>query len=85
MIRDRVEDKLPRIVAPTLVVRGSLDPVVPQAWAERAARLLPNGRLAVIPGGTYTLNYAMPDRIAAAIRPFLLERESVSFRRPVRA
>jgi hypothetical protein len=48
--------------------------------------LLPNGRLEVIPGGTHTLNYAMPDRFAAAIRPFLLESRSASRRRqPVRA
>jgi pimeloyl-ACP methyl ester carboxylesterase len=37
MMHDRIEDKLPRIEAPTLVVRGSRDPVVPQPWAEEVA------------------------------------------------
>ncbi|MGK9169134.1 alpha/beta hydrolase [Inquilinus limosus] len=72
LIRDRIEDRLPLITAPTLVVRGSRDPVVPQAWAERAAALLPNGRLVVVEGGTHTMNYAYPDEMARAILPFLL-------------
>jgi len=72
MMRDRIEDKLPRVRAPTLVVRGSRDPVVPQAWAERVARSLPDGRLVVIEGATHTLNYADPDRLAVVVRTFLL-------------
>ena len=77
MMRDRIEDKLPRIKAPTLVVRGSRDPVVPRAWAERVARSLPDGRLVVVEGGTHTLNYADPDRLAAVIRTFLLRAGGV--------
>jgi pimeloyl-ACP methyl ester carboxylesterase len=76
MMRDRIEDKLPRVRAPTLVVRGSRDPVVPRAWAERVARSLPDGRLAVVEGGTHTLNYADPDRLAAVVRTFLLSGEA---------
>lgn len=72
LIRDRIEEKLPLINAPTLVVRGTRDPVVPQAWAEQASAILPNGRLVVIEGGTHTLNYAYPDEMAKAILPFLL-------------
>jgi pimeloyl-ACP methyl ester carboxylesterase len=70
-VRDRIEDKLPAIAAPTLVLAGSRDPVVPLAWARRAARLLPNGKLVVVEGGTHTLNYSYPRSFAAAIRPFL--------------
>ncbi|MEK0081622.1 alpha/beta fold hydrolase [Benzoatithermus flavus] len=72
MIRDRIEDKLPRIGAPTLVVAGSRDPVTPPPWAEKVARLLPDGTLAVIEGGTHTLNYTEPERLAALIEAFLL-------------
>jgi pimeloyl-ACP methyl ester carboxylesterase len=42
-LEDRIEDKLPGIVAPTLVVRGEHDPIVPQPWAEQVTRLLPKG------------------------------------------
>jgi pimeloyl-ACP methyl ester carboxylesterase len=72
LIRDRIEDRLPLIAAPTLIVRGSRDPVVPQAWAERATALVPNGRLVMVEGATHTMNYAFPDRMARAILPFLL-------------
>jgi pimeloyl-ACP methyl ester carboxylesterase len=70
-VRDRIEDKLPAIAAPTLVLAGSRDPVVPLAWARRVAHLLPHGRLVILEGGTHTLNYSYPRSFAAAILPFL--------------
>jgi pimeloyl-ACP methyl ester carboxylesterase len=54
-LRDRVEDKLPGVVAPTLVVRGSDDPIVSQAWDETVAGLLPAGQLVVTGSGAHTL------------------------------
>jgi 2-hydroxy-6-oxonona-2,4-dienedioate hydrolase len=68
---DRIEAKLPRILAPTLVVRGEHDPIVPQAWAEAVSRLLPNGELRVLSGLGHTLNYTAPREFVAAMRPFL--------------
>ena len=70
-LKDRIEDKLPHIVAPSLVIRGEHDPIVPQRWAEEVCRLLPHGQLAVIPGGAHTLNYTAPDTFVSAMRPFL--------------
>jgi 2-hydroxy-6-oxonona-2,4-dienedioate hydrolase len=70
-LADRIEAKLPRVQAPTLVVRGSRDPIVPQRWAEEAAALLPGGRLVVIPGGPHCVNYSTPDAFARVVRTFL--------------
>jgi pimeloyl-ACP methyl ester carboxylesterase len=42
-LADRIEDKLPLVQVPTLVVRGARDRIVPQAWAEEVTRLLPRG------------------------------------------
>src|SRR5207302_3734530 len=42
-IEDRIEDKLSRIVAPTLVGRGGRDPPVPQPWAEEGLGRFPGG------------------------------------------
>lgn len=70
-IRDRVEEKLPSIAAPTLVVRGSRDPLVPERWAEEIVRLLPHGELVVIPGGTHAVQYESPEAVAAALQAFL--------------
>lgn len=68
-----IEDRLPRVAAPTLVVVGTRDPVVPLRWARTVTRLLPRGSLVVIDGGTHTMNYAYPYALAAAITPFLAD------------
>ena len=73
LMRDRIERKLSRIAAPTLVVAGSRDPVAPLAWANEVAARVPNGALLTIDGGTHTLNYVYPHSLAHAIRPFLLQ------------
>jgi 2-hydroxy-6-oxonona-2,4-dienedioate hydrolase len=70
-IEDRIEDKLPGIAAPTLVVRGGKDPLVPQEWADEVVRLLPKGELRVLPGLGHTINYTAPKEFVAAMRPFL--------------
>ncbi len=70
-LEDRIEEKLPRVRVPALVVRGGEDPIVPQRWAEEVARLLPEGRLLVIPGAAHTVNYNSPARLADAVLAFL--------------
>jgi 2-hydroxy-6-oxonona-2,4-dienedioate hydrolase len=70
-LQDKIEEKLPHIQAPVLVVRGEKDPLVPQRWAEEVRRLLPHGKLCVIPGAAHTVNYSAPKEFVAAMRPFL--------------
>jgi len=70
-LRYRLEDDLPQVTAPVLVVRGGADAVVPQRWAQEVSDGLPDGRLAVLPGHGHTLNYSAPGPLAAVIRPFL--------------
>jgi 2-hydroxy-6-oxonona-2,4-dienedioate hydrolase len=72
---DRIEDNLPHLRVPTLVVRGSRDPIVPKRWAEEASRLLPDGRLVVVPNATHTVNFEAPSEFAHVIRAFLNERQ----------
>jgi pimeloyl-ACP methyl ester carboxylesterase len=69
MLADRIEEKLPSVEAPVLVVRGEHDRIVPQAWAEEVARLA-RGRLEVLPGG-HALNFTSPDELARVVRSFL--------------
>ena len=73
-LRDRIEDKLPQVQAPALVVRGANDPIAPQAWTQRVADLLP-GKVAlhVVPGAGHALNYSSPRKLAELIIPFLCE------------
>ena len=75
-LAEPIEKNLPRVQAPTLVVRGSRDVIVPQYWAEHVANLLPHGRLAVVEGGAHVLSYGAPHALAATILPFLREAKS---------
>jgi pimeloyl-ACP methyl ester carboxylesterase len=70
-LRDPIEAKLPGTSVPVLVVRGALDPVVTQPWAEAAARLAPLGELAVISGAPHSLNYSAAEQLARLVRVFL--------------
>jgi pimeloyl-ACP methyl ester carboxylesterase len=72
-LHDPIEQKLRRIVAPTLVVRGTRDAIVPRQWAEEAARLVPNGRLVVIERAAHTINYSQPACLAGVVLPFLTD------------
>lgn len=72
-IDDPIERKLPRIVAPTLVVRGSRDPIVPRAWAREIADALPNARYAEVRGAAHTVNYMAPRALVRLVDAFLDE------------
>ena len=70
-LRHKVEEKLPKIEAPTLVLRGEFDPVVPQNWIETMARLLPNGNVVTIAGGTHGVIYQSHEKFARAVCEFI--------------
>jgi pimeloyl-ACP methyl ester carboxylesterase len=75
MLRDPIEASLPRVQAPTLVVRGGRDPVVPRAWAEEVAAALPRGRLVEVAGAPHAVNFAAPDALTGLILGLLGLRE----------
>jgi 2-hydroxy-6-oxonona-2,4-dienedioate hydrolase len=70
-LRDQVEAKLPAVSCPTLVVRGTKDPICRAGWAEFVADRLPRGRLALIPDVAHTLCYTAPGKLAEVTRRFL--------------
>jgi len=70
-MQDHIEDKLPAIEVPGLVLRGERDPVAPQRWVEEVAHLLPHARLEILPGTAHAANYSAPQDVATAIRRFL--------------
>jgi pimeloyl-ACP methyl ester carboxylesterase len=75
--RQQIGEKLPRVVQPTLVVWGTRDYIVPYAFVQRIAGLLPRGSLAVIPGAAHGINYSHPRAFAAVLLPFLLASQAV--------
>jgi 2-hydroxy-6-oxonona-2,4-dienedioate hydrolase len=72
VIADHIEEVLPEIQAPTLIVVGDDDVFVPMSWARELVDLLPRGRLAEL-SGAHTLNMQVPDVLVTAVEPFLLQ------------
>lgn len=70
-VEDRIEEKLPAVDVPTLVVAGERDPIVPMSWAAHVASLLPQGRLVVLPGCAHGMNYSCPDLLVGEVERFL--------------
>jgi 2-hydroxy-6-oxonona-2,4-dienedioate hydrolase len=70
----RIEERLPLVPQPTLVVRGGRDGFVTQRWCEEAAASLPNGRLAVIPGHAHAVHFSAPSVVAQEVEQHLGER-----------
>jgi pimeloyl-ACP methyl ester carboxylesterase len=71
MFEHRIEVVLPRVTAPTLVVRGERDPIVSQEWAEHVTSLLPAGRLAVVPEAAHTIPFKYPEQLAQLVTTFI--------------
>jgi pimeloyl-ACP methyl ester carboxylesterase len=68
MFADRIEEQLPAIAAPTLIVRGEHDPTMPQRWAEEAAAMLQHGSLEVIADEHHCAHYSAPEPVAKVIQ-----------------
>ena len=68
---DPIEERLPGVRVPALVVHGSRDGISPRYWAEEVARLLPDARLVDLPGTPHAANYSAPAQFARAVRTFL--------------
>ncbi|MET7967519.1 alpha/beta hydrolase [Micromonospora sp. NPDC005305] len=70
-VRNPIEADLVRVTAPTLVLTGTRDPVVPAGWRVEAARLVPGGRTAAVPGAAHNVVTTAPGQVADAIRDLL--------------
>jgi pimeloyl-ACP methyl ester carboxylesterase len=74
-LEDPVEDKLPEIEAPTLVVRPERDHLVSEAWTKRVAGLIPDSELLVLPRAGHSIGPKTAARLTALLVPFLVEAE----------
>ena len=59
-VDDAIEDKLPDIGWPVLLVRGERDRVAPQRWLEELQGRRPGSRVAVLAEAAYTVVYSHP-------------------------
>ncbi|MDQ1397919.1 MAG: hypothetical protein QOG64_3178 [Acidimicrobiaceae bacterium] len=63
--------RLPQITAPTLVITGDEDQMVPPANADILAEAIPNARKVVIPGAGHVVFTDAPDAVTDSMLPFL--------------
>jgi pimeloyl-ACP methyl ester carboxylesterase len=73
VLADRIEERLPLIEQPTLVVHGDRDSFVSREWAERVATLLPRGRLRTVSGEPHAVHYTQPELVAGLVRALVVE------------
>jgi pimeloyl-ACP methyl ester carboxylesterase len=64
---DHRAERLPRITAPTLVLHGEADALIPVAAAHDLAKRIPGARLETLPGWGHDLPDPLWPRLAAAI------------------
>jgi 2-hydroxy-6-oxonona-2,4-dienedioate hydrolase len=69
-LADRIEDKLPHVAAPVLIVCGDRDPLAPESWCRWLATQAPASHVEVIPG-PHALNYSRPDALVDCIERWM--------------
>jgi pimeloyl-ACP methyl ester carboxylesterase len=72
-LRTSYVNRLPRVAAPTLILHGDGDNLVPVAWAKRAQALIPDATLHVLPGCGHWLPRERPEVFNQAVLEFLAE------------
>jgi 2-hydroxy-6-oxonona-2,4-dienedioate hydrolase len=73
MVQDDIRRNLTKITAPTLVLRGHKDPLVPSEWAQEVAATLSNAQFCDIPEAPHCVNYATPAHLTKIILEFIGE------------
>jgi pimeloyl-ACP methyl ester carboxylesterase len=64
-------ERLGRIAAPTLVLTGDSDLLIPPTCSDTLAARIPGAKLAKIPGGSHGFNFETPDVFNQAVLEFL--------------
>lgn len=65
-----LEDKMPALTCPVLVLRGSRDPVAREEWCRELAEASPAGQLQEIEGHPHVVQHSAPVAVAGLIRTF---------------
>lgn len=70
MLEHDLRDVLPRVLQPTLVIRGEADRVVPAAWASEVRALLPRGELRIARGKGHEAMVTGAEPVARMVMEF---------------
>jgi 3-oxoadipate enol-lactonase/4-carboxymuconolactone decarboxylase len=78
-----IEDALPTVTTPTLVIAGAEDPATSPEHARRIVAAIPDARLAVVPGAAHLGNLERPAEFTALILSHLRRTAGETTRREV--
>lgn len=67
----KLPDRLHRIKAPTLVIRGKHDTLIPEAHPRRYAELIPGARYVEIENAAHMATVERPDEVASLVEEFM--------------
>jgi len=73
VLADRIEERLPAIDQPTVVVHAERDGLVSREWAETVTALLPHGRLVVVPSEAHAIPFTHPHLVAEIVRELIAQ------------
>jgi pimeloyl-ACP methyl ester carboxylesterase len=85
LLAANIQPKLDRITAPTLLVWGEGDTLVPVAQGERLARTLPHARLVVVPGAGHNPMWDRAETFNRLVLEFLSAPAAASHADPLPA
>jgi pimeloyl-ACP methyl ester carboxylesterase len=80
--RHTVEDDLPNIRQPVLIVAGEKDTFTPRWLSDHMCEKLPRAEMIVVPKGSHTAPIEMPQLINLRIERWLDDHFSDRFQRP---
>lgn len=72
--KHRIEDRLPSVDVPALIVAGDRDAISPLSWNRRLVELLPDGELSVVEGAGHSMHGSHPVRLADLVADFVRRR-----------
>jgi pimeloyl-ACP methyl ester carboxylesterase len=71
VMNHKATDRLGKITAPTLVMTGDADRLIPPANSDILAKGIPGAKLVKIPGGSHGFNFETPEVFNRAVLEFL--------------
>jgi 3-oxoadipate enol-lactonase len=71
VMNHKATDRLGKITAPTLVITGDADRLIPPANSDILAKGIPGAKLVKIPGGSHGFNFETPEVFNRAVLAFL--------------
>lgn len=76
MLAYPMEDRIPDLAVPLLIMRGGNDPIAGIDWSRRLRSRARFGSLVIVPGHRHNAQFTAPRAVAGAIREFVARRVS---------